>query len=223
MVRRTKEDALLTRERILDAAEGLFRAQGVATTSLHQIAQAASVTRGAIYWHFEDKVALFDALLARVVLPLEAAADRALVGSTAGAALPRLQAHATALFAAIEDNPQVQRVLEIMTSRVEYIQEMGALRERQQRSCQDYAQRLQAVVEQAQRNGEIDARLPAQTLALGLFCLVDGLIRNWVLDPRAFSLRDTGGLAVSHHLAGWVAGPQAGPTASVKPTRVTPS
>jgi TetR/AcrR family acrAB operon transcriptional repressor len=37
----------------------LFSQQGVSSTSLAQIAQAAGVTRGAIYWHFKDKSDLF--------------------------------------------------------------------------------------------------------------------------------------------------------------------
>ena len=43
------------RNRILDAAERVFHAQGVAATTLQQIAAAAEVTRGAVYHHFRDK------------------------------------------------------------------------------------------------------------------------------------------------------------------------
>ena len=49
MVRRTKEDALATRNRILDTAECVFERRGVSRTSLNEIALAAGVTRGAIY------------------------------------------------------------------------------------------------------------------------------------------------------------------------------
>ena len=48
MVRRTKEEALATRDRLLDAAEHVFQRHGVSRTSLHDIAAAAGVTRGAI-------------------------------------------------------------------------------------------------------------------------------------------------------------------------------
>src|SRR5690606_25910489 len=44
---------------ILDVALRLFSKQGVSSTSLAQIAQAAGVTRGAIYWHFKNKSDLF--------------------------------------------------------------------------------------------------------------------------------------------------------------------
>ena len=71
MARRTKEEAEETRQSILDAAERLFHDQGVSRTSLADIASAAGVTRGAIYWHFENKVDLFQAMLERLHLPLE--------------------------------------------------------------------------------------------------------------------------------------------------------
>src|SRR5574337_1789480 len=72
MARRTKEDALATRSALLDAAERVFLQQGVSRTSLADIAHAAGVTRGALYWHFKDKASLFNAMLDRVALPLTA-------------------------------------------------------------------------------------------------------------------------------------------------------
>jgi AcrR family transcriptional regulator len=44
-----------TRQRLLDEAERLFREHGYAATSLEQIADAADVTKGAIYGHFSSK------------------------------------------------------------------------------------------------------------------------------------------------------------------------
>ena len=58
MARRTKFEAEKTRNAILDAAEKVFYKRGVARTSLEQIARAAHVTRGAVYWHFHDKIEL---------------------------------------------------------------------------------------------------------------------------------------------------------------------
>ena len=71
MVRRTKDEALETRNRILDAAERVFGERGVSRTSLEDVATAAGVTRGAIYWHFNDKSDLFTAMVNRVTLPME--------------------------------------------------------------------------------------------------------------------------------------------------------
>src|ERR1035437_5519093 len=72
MVRKTKEEAQETRRAILDAAEMVFHEHGVSRTTLDEIAKAAGVTRGAVYWHFTNKAALFDALMQRLLEPLDA-------------------------------------------------------------------------------------------------------------------------------------------------------
>ena len=69
MARRTKEDAAATRELLLDAAEREFCERGASRTSLAEVASAAGVTRGAVYWHFRDKSDLFSAMCARAKLP----------------------------------------------------------------------------------------------------------------------------------------------------------
>jgi AcrR family transcriptional regulator len=56
MVRVTRETSKAkTRQRVLDEAQRLFRERGYAATSLEQIAEAADVTKGAIYGHFASK------------------------------------------------------------------------------------------------------------------------------------------------------------------------
>lgn len=44
-----------TRQRLLEQAQRLFRERGYAATSLEQIAEAAELTKGAIYGHFASK------------------------------------------------------------------------------------------------------------------------------------------------------------------------
>ena len=62
MPRRTQEDSQATRRKILESAQRLFTRRGYERTSLSDIAKYAGVTRGAIYWHFENKeeTVLFD-------------------------------------------------------------------------------------------------------------------------------------------------------------------
>ncbi len=56
MARMTRETSKArTRERVLGEAQRLFRERGYAATSLEQIAEAADVTKGAIYGHFASK------------------------------------------------------------------------------------------------------------------------------------------------------------------------
>jgi AcrR family transcriptional regulator len=55
----TKKQAERTRENVLRAGLKVFSEKGFAATRLEDIAKEAGVTRGAIYWHFKDKLELF--------------------------------------------------------------------------------------------------------------------------------------------------------------------
>ena len=51
------------KEKILDIAEGLFTELGYKSVSIRDIAQACGVTNAALYYHFENKEALFAEVL----------------------------------------------------------------------------------------------------------------------------------------------------------------
>ena len=54
------------RDKIVSAALRLFAEQGFDATSLDAIAKSLGVTRGALYWHFKNKAALFSAVLSMI-------------------------------------------------------------------------------------------------------------------------------------------------------------
>lgn len=54
-MRKTKAEALKTREELLLSALDTFYERGISRASLNEIAQTAGVTRGALYWHFKIK------------------------------------------------------------------------------------------------------------------------------------------------------------------------
>ncbi|QHI69342.1 TetR/AcrR family transcriptional regulator [Tichowtungia aerotolerans] len=66
MARRTKEEADATRESVLMAALDLFAEKGYSRTTLAGIAKRIGMTRGAVYWHFDNKEALLAALIDHV-------------------------------------------------------------------------------------------------------------------------------------------------------------
>jgi TetR/AcrR family acrAB operon transcriptional repressor len=130
MARRTKEAALETRNRILDTAEQLFLERGVSRTSLEMIAAAAGLTRGAIYWHFRNKADLFDAMMARVVLPMEEMAARAAQEDPSDP-LDHVRDCALNVLDHLMTDPRCRRVFEICCHKVEYVDEMMGVRQRQ--------------------------------------------------------------------------------------------
>ena len=71
MPRRTKKEAEQTRQLLLETALTLFAEKGIAGTSLKDIASAAELTHGALYWHFKNRTDLVDALYDECRFPLE--------------------------------------------------------------------------------------------------------------------------------------------------------
>src|SRR5258708_5516476 len=121
LARRAKEDAFATRNSLLDAAEQVFYEQGVARASLNEIAQRAGATRGAVYWHFKDKLDLFYAMLDRVTLPLEQAAYSDCEDDSECDALEYVRRLMAVVFGRIADDDSTRRVFEILLLKVEYV------------------------------------------------------------------------------------------------------
>jgi TetR/AcrR family transcriptional regulator, acrAB operon repressor len=201
MVRRTKEAALATRDRILDTAELLFQQRGVSRTSLHDLATAAGVTRGAIYWHFHDKADVFNAMMARVCMPLEESCDACEI-ALAEDPLATIRDGLVDMFRRTTNDAQIRRVFEIATHKVEYVEELLAVRDRHLQVRNDYLRQTERGLRLAQRRGQLAAGASPRTLAIGLHALVDGLIQNWMLDPKAFDLVRVGRQTVDTYLAG---------------------
>lgn len=203
MVRRTKTEALETRSRLLDAAERLFQAKGVSSTTLADIATAAGATRGAVYHHFRDKADLFNAMMARVTMPLEA--SLAEVGQMAPAQEDPLQSLRESMTRALRQtasDERTRRVFEVATHKVEYTDEMQAVRERHLRVRNECMAMTRAALREAVRRQGVALSVPLATAALGLHVMVDGLIQNWLLDPGAFDLVKSGRQTMDAYLQG---------------------
>ena len=201
MARRTKEDALATRNGLLDAAERLFQQQGVSGTSLQDIASAAGASRGAVYWHFKDKADLFNAMMQRVTLPLESAMEQAR-GVPGEDPLPQLRAALVAALHRTATDAHTRRVFEVATQKVEYVEAMGKVRERHVGACTTSVVHIKHALQRSARVRGARLRMPARPAAQGLRALVIGLIQDWLLDPHAFELEKAGRQAIDCYLAG---------------------
>ncbi len=187
MVRRTKDEAQETRNRILDAAEHLFSERGVSRTSLEDIAQAAGVTRGAIYWHFKDKRDLVAAMVDRVTLPMEAMVARSSDESVEDP-IASLKACAVSALKRTATDSQAQRVFDVVTHKCEYIGEMAGVNNRisaVQKGCVD---RAEQTIRNAVKRGLLPASVNPRLAAVGLDALLYGLISNWLANSSYLPL-----------------------------------
>ncbi len=201
MPRRTKQEALQTRNAVLDAAEVVFESRGVAGTSLQAVAEAAGVTRGAVYWHFRDKVDLFNALMDRAILPFE---QQWLVAGAddATAPLARLRDVLRDILRQTAVDSRLQRALAISRQKVEYIDELSGIRQRHLRVREQALRRFEGLLRAAAAAGELADGVQPKVAARTVHALLDGLIGNWMLDRTAFDLNGVGRSAVDQLLNG---------------------
>jgi TetR/AcrR family acrAB operon transcriptional repressor len=201
MVRRTKEDAEETRHQLLEAAQRVFAEKGVSRTSLQDIAQAAGVTRGAIYWHFRNKAELFNAMMDSAVLPMEQAMQQ--MGHDVGQdPLIELERAVLQTMHSIESDARTRAIFEVATLKVEYVDELLAVKQRHVACYREGTRQMQRSLEEAAARRVVRLTVPADTAAQGLHALMVGLIHTWMLEPSAFKLVAVSQTAIRTYLAG---------------------
>ena len=206
MARRTKEEAQETRMRILDAAEGVFHEKGVANASLEDIAAAAEVTRGAIYWHFKDKAELFDAMMQRVVLPVEDMLEHSECCGTVDP-LELLRRSTIDVLMRTARDERMQRVFDIAYHKCEYVGDAAGVRERHIASQNECLKGIEAGFRSCVECGQLPKSVNPQEAAIGALSLVSGLIANWVLEPKSFSLEQHAEALVDAYFRGLASTP----------------
>ena len=206
MARRTKEEAQETRNRLLDTAEHVFNERGVSRTSLAEIAEAAGLTRGAIYWHFKNKLDLFNAMMERVTLPMEQLTEE-FADSSLTDPVTFIREHSVAILKRIDKNPQIQRVFDIMSHKCEYVDDMAPLKDRHLEGRSECVEHIEEGFRNAIRKGLLPKTANAHHSAIGLHALIDGLIMNWLLNPEYFSLERDAEKMIDTYLRGLTVAP----------------
>lgn len=189
MARKTKEDALETRNQLLDAAEKVFFDKGFSHSSLNDVASAAGLTRGAVYWHFKNKADLFNALIERVRLPVEALGD-CCAADTDPDPLGRLREFATRALLETAASERRRRVVTIMFHKFEFNREARAVELRQQAAFMDCMHRVERSLRNAVKLGQLPEDLDVNKCAVAYQAYFTGLLSNWLFMPRSFALED---------------------------------
>lgn len=203
MVRKTKEEARLTREQLLDAAERVFRERGVGHASLAEVADAAGVTRGAVYWHFASKAALFEAMVERADMPQDASLQHMQQAARVDP-LAALRAGAVEALTSVARCERTRCVYEVVFLRCEYTEELAPVRTRQMASRQQCFRQIEQTMRAAVRSGQLPRSLDVACAARGLYAYIGGLIRDSLESPDQLDLAHNAGRLVDFYLQGLV-------------------
>jgi TetR/AcrR family acrAB operon transcriptional repressor len=200
MVRKTKAEAEQTRREIIDAARCVFHECGVSRTSLEKIARVAGVTRGAVYWHFENKAELFFAMREDSLAVLDEV-DAYLNSPDYPNPLDGIEQSLQAFFRIIGGSSEVRQVFEIMTLRCEYVDEFAQVLQEVNKPCMDFLAKLIVSYQRAADKGYLRPGLDPEGLAYDTLSFTAGLFNNWLSSRPGDLLRLKVPDMIRQHLA----------------------
>ncbi|MDO9151136.1 MAG: TetR family transcriptional regulator [Methylotenera sp.] len=191
MVRKTKEDAELTRQKIVDAARSVFLARGVSKSTLEHIASQANVTRGAVYWHFNNKAEIFHAIREQVFLPLIDRMDDtlAITSDNSQNPLDQIEASLCHTIHELNDNIEMREIYEIMMIKCEYVDEFALVLHQILNNCSSLIQKIEIAYERAQSQNLLASKLTPRALALDTHLFFGGLLHMWIKDADGTKFR----------------------------------
>lgn len=203
MVRKTKEDALITRKRIIDAARTTFVENGVSQTSLEQIAKVAGVTRGAVYWHFENKTALFHAMREQVFLPLFDRMDVSMPDhyeTNSPDPLSCLENFMLETIALLTDDQATRETYEIMMSKCEYVDAFAVVLQQILDNCKNISNKYEQLYRESIRLGLISKQCNPELLAADTNAFFGGLLHLWIKDHAKKYYRNHAEDMIKNHM-----------------------
>lgn len=200
MARRTKEEALETRNALLDAAEREFSRRGVGGTTLGDIAKAAGVTRGALYHHFLDKRDLVEAMTERALSPAREMRLRNVANGEPF--IPQIRASFRKFLQLVVNDPRIRDTFTIIYLKCEAVEANAAIREYHQNEFNICITEMAADAGHAIARGELPSHLKPKQVAMALFALMDGLLLNWLDTTDGFDLVEDGMVALDALLTG---------------------
>lgn len=187
MARKTKAEALATRGDILNAAIQVFVENGVAGATLEQIAEAAGVTRGAIYWHFKNRLEIFRELNSEV----QASFIKSILDDLDRdhpAPLDQLRRLCVGLLKDLDQDQRKRDILRILLLRCDYSGEMEVQLQQQSRDQSKNSRLFASYFKRAIDKGHLARSVDPDVVSLSLICYLSGIIYEYFRCPAAIDL-----------------------------------
>jgi TetR/AcrR family acrAB operon transcriptional repressor len=203
-MRRTKEEAEITKQNLLKAALEVFSRKGYAATRVEDIAKQANVTTGAIYHHFGGKGELYIALIEdSSARANQLAFDIYEEGGTSAAILRRLLVR---MFEFAEEDEEYRAVLELFLNTSDVSPELAQINQQILEGRRGLVQFLTDLIQNGLDEGDFQAWVSPENTALALLGFMNGMGLIWLQDPEFFSIKERAEDLVDSFLSGIVTG-----------------
>ena len=173
-----KKDQGKRQNEILDAALHLIAEKGIRNLTIRHLSQAMHITDAALYYYFQDKLAIIQALVSRFEGEADAVEDELHGWAAVEAAL----IHRTELVLATPDLARVVFAEELFQGDPEVEQFLFGMIQRHRKIMQRH-------FKEAEDAGEIRSDIPDDTLFRMILGPLRLLIKQWGMSHGAFDLR----------------------------------
>jgi TetR/AcrR family acrAB operon transcriptional repressor len=202
-MRRTKEEAEITKQNILQAGLEVFSRKGYSATRVEDIAKQSKVTTGAIYHHFGGKSDLYIALVEENSVKANELSKRIIeAGGTPAELLRRLL---VSLFQFAEEDREYRAVIELSVNKTEAVPELASLNAQILQGRRQLANYFSDLISQGIATGEFRPSISPEDAGLALVGFLNGMGLIWIQDPEHFSIKERAEKFVDMFMAGMVA------------------
>ncbi len=200
VMKRTADEAAITRQRLLDSALRVFLKKGYADTRVEDISEEAAVTRGAFYHYFASKKAVYYALLDERLAPVQGLFAELL---TAGKSpFEKLRAMLVQMLILMKEDRGFRDANELTLFKTGYVEELQEGMVKKLESMKRAVGLMENLLKEAVLSGEVALRVDARSAALHLYAALSGSMTLWLFDDRFFSYCD----AAERFADMWLAG-----------------
>ncbi len=190
-MRKTKEEAAITRKKLLSVALAVFSNKGYSAATLEDIAHEAGVTRGAIYWHFKGKAELYNSIIREFSELGRRTTEQAIAeGGTFKEVLRKIFIR---LLSSVEDDKELRAVMEMMLFKTALTPELESGRKEQIEASRVLLTGITDAMRQGIVVGELRSDLDPAEMARAFMAFQNGAIYLWLANPGSFSLKKSAG------------------------------
>ncbi|MBW7874665.1 MAG: TetR family transcriptional regulator [Candidatus Cloacimonetes bacterium] len=179
----SKKEESETRCRLLAASVDLFYDKGVNATTLEDIASAAGVSRGAIYWHFGNKLGLFSALYSEMHRNfMEPILEKG--PEVEGDPLDKLAELCVKSLSDVQTNVKIRKMISIFYQKCDYSGDMAPFLQDQNQKTKEMVLTTATFFERAVKQKVLPEHTDCTLLAYSLFCYMYGLTIENIRHPE---------------------------------------
>ena len=196
-MRKTKEEAENTKNKILKSALKVFLKKGYSRTSLTDIAENAGFTRGAVYWHFKDKSEILERIISKFNKRFSYKQNVILESSLDP--MNKIKEMININLPLLFSNKEFRDFIELTWFKTEIDQHKGLLQGKIE-ITKVFNDTLAALFREASDEGVLNEGVDPKIAALSVTSLINGIYRGYFVIPDKLQSEETSRAIIENYL-----------------------